>query len=317
LGLPIAQRAITQLGGTVSVESTLGVGTVFTLQLPISETPAVTDELRTELEMKHQQALAYARDLQTLYRQFQQTNKQLQDVNTQLEEANQLKSNFLGIVSHELRSPLVPIDLALQAFPRYGTANLKPEQRALLEQLNHSFQNIRQMIDGLVEYATLLSKQGRLNLGAVNMADLINETAAALIPMASRRGLDLSAQVPPDLILPAGDQERIKDAVWHLLHNTIKFTAASGKILLRAFGDGSRIVVEVQDTGIVLSLEEQDQLWEPFAQLTDSLQRGATGMGLALVRYVAVAHGGDVTLQSEPGKGSVFGFWLPIRAISS
>jgi signal transduction histidine kinase len=243
----------------------------------------------------------------------------LQDVNTQLEEANRLKSNFLGIVSHELRSPLVPIDLALQAFPRYGTANLAPEQRELLEQLNHSFQNTRQMIDGLVEYASLLSKQGRLNLDTVNMTDLISETAAALMPMASRRGLDLTVQVSEYLILPMGDHERINDAVWHLLHNAIKFTAAGGKVVIRAFSDDDRIAVEVQDTGIGLSPEGQNKIWEPLMQLTDALKRGASGlgMGLALVRYVAVAHGGDVTLQSEPGRGSVFGFWLPIRAIPS
>lgn len=249
-------------------------------------------------------------------RKLQELTRLLSRVNRQLTEANKLKSDFLGVISHELRSPFVSIDFGLQAFRRYGVESLAPEQLELLDQLTASFQNARQMVNNLVSYAGLLSKQGRLNLDEVNFTALIEETAVALAPMAESRGLTLRTEVPRNLILPAGDRERLGEAIWHLLHNAIKFTSAGGQVIIRARGADKRLFVEVEDTGPGLTEEKQAKIWESFAQLSDTLKRGVEGLGLglALVRYVAAAHGGDVSLQSEPGRGSIFGFWLPLQA---
>ena len=115
------------------------------------------------------------------------------------------------------------------------------------------------------------------------------------------------------MTLPAVDRERLGEALWHLMHNAIKFTKAGGQVMTSAYLDGDRLVVEVKDTGIGVSPEQQSLIWEAFGQLSDPLKRTmeGLGLGLALVRYVAVAHGGNVILQSEPGVGSVFGFWIP------
>jgi signal transduction histidine kinase len=116
------------------------------------------------------------------------------------------------------------------------------------------------------------------------------------------------------LTLPSGDRERIGEAVWHLLHNAIKFSNAEGQIVIRARTEGEYLAIEVKDTGVGIPLDKQAQVWESFAQLSDSVKRGVEGLGLglSLVRYVALAHGGNVVLHSEPGVGSVIGFWLPI-----
>jgi PAS domain S-box-containing protein len=317
LGLSIAQRAVAQLGGTIAVESTLGIGTTFSLQLPLRQ-PSLDTELAAlhdQLDSSYQQSLAYARDIQLLYRQLQQVNRGLSDVNVQLEEANKLKANFLGVVSHELRSPFASIDLALQAFVRHGVENLAPEQRELLKQLTGSFKDARRMIDNLVAYASLLSKQGRLNLETVDIGALVDTTVATLKPMAERRDLTIQVQVPRGLTLPAGDPDRIQEAVWHLLHNAIKFTEPNGQIAIRARAETEILAIEVKDTGIGIPPEKRAKIWEPFSQLSDPLKRGVEGLGigLALVRYVAIAHGGNVVLHSEPGVGSVVGFWLPLH----
>jgi len=169
------------------------------------------------------------------------------------------------------------------------------------------------MIDNLVAFAGLLSKQGRLNLEPVDVARLIHENAALLGPMAERREIELQTQVSDGLHLPAGDRERITEAVWHLMHNALKFTPAGGQVIARAYHQGGRLVIEVEDTGIGIPPEQQAQIWESFAQLSHPLRRGieGLGLGLALVRYVAAAHGGDVGLRSEPGVGSLFSVWLP------
>jgi PAS domain S-box-containing protein len=316
LGLSITQRAVAQLGGHLTVDSVLGQGSTFTMQLPIQQPTPDTEliDLQAQLTASYQQSIVYARDVQSLYRELQQAHKQLQEINLQLEESNKLKSNFLSVVSHELRSPFVSVDFALQTIPRYGMDQLKQEQRELFEQLTRGIDEARLMIDNLVKSASLLSKQGRLNLTTFDVSQLVSETADSLRPMAETRGLDLQVQAPQALILPQGDRERIGEAVWHLIHNAIKFTKTGGQIVVRAHTEPDNLVIEVKDTGIGIAPEHQARVWESFSQVSDSLKRGmeGLGLGLALVRYVAAAHGGQVILQSEFGLGSVFGFWLPM-----
>ncbi len=317
LGLSIVRRAVQQLGGTVTVQSKLDEGTTITMLLPIQQPSAERDiaELKKRLEATKQQTLSYARDIMTLYRQLQETNAQLEQVNNQLDEANKLKANFLGVITHELRSPFVPLDFALQAFPRFGVDRLAAEQRELLDQLNSGLAQARKMIDNLVAYAGLLSKQGRLNMEPVNIADLVEDVMLSLAPMARRRRLDVQMPIARDLVLPAGDRERISEAIWHLAHNAIKFTEPGGKVTFHAQTNDEALYLTVEDTGIGIPPEQQARLWDSFSQLSDPLKRGVEGLGLglSLVRYVAVAHGGNVLLESTPGVGSRVGFWVPIR----
>ncbi len=315
LGLSITQRSVAELGGHLTVDSTLGEGTTFTMQLPFQQPSpdAEFQDLQAQLNASYQQSIVYAHDVQELYRKLQEAHKQLQEINIQLEEANKLKSDFLSVVSHELRSPFVSVDFALQTFPRYGLDRLSQEQRELFDQLTQGIDSARSMIDNLVKSASLLSKQGRLNLTTFDVPELLTETVESLRPMAETRGLSLEIQATQGLILPSGDKERIGEAVWHLIHNAIKFTKPGGQIVVRARVETDNLVLEVKDTGIGIAREHQSRIWESFSQVADSLKRGMAGLGLglSLVRYVAVAHGGQVILQSEPGVGSVFGFWLP------
>ena len=312
LGLPIVRRAIELLGGAVSVESSLGEGTSFTILLPRQQVTVEGDalDLRTQLESTRKQSLVYARDMMTLYRQVQQTNRQLQELNVQLEEADKLKSNFLGVIGHELRSPFVSIDFALQALMRYGLDNLNVDQRDLVRQLKQGCQDAREMVDKLVSVAGLLSKQGKLNLEIVDIVPVIQDIVTTLEPMARSRQLLLDVQIPPQLMLLAGDRERISEAIWHLTHNAIKFTKPGGHITIQSHIENEVMFIAVRDTGVGIPVEQQARMWESFAQLSDSVQRGmeGLGLGLALVRYVAAAHSGDVVLQSNPGVGQCHRF---------
>jgi PAS domain S-box-containing protein len=318
LGLSIIQRAVAALGGEVSIDSVLDKGTTFNIEIPLTQSVKAEpsgEDLQVQLATSQQQAIAYARDIQKIYLKLKQANHQLQDVNNQLEEANKLKSNFLGLISHELRSPFVAIDFALQTFARYGLDNLLSDQRELFDQVTDGFKSGRKMIDNLVNYAGLLSKQGRLNLENVNMSELVTNTANELQPMAESRGLNWEVELSDDLMIDAGDCERIGEAVWHLMHNAIKFTKRGGQVITRAYRQGDCTVVEVKDTGIGIDREQQTRLWEAFGQGADPLKRAVDGLGLglALVRYVALAHHGSVSLESQPGVGSAFSLVLPTQ----
>lgn len=240
--------------------------------------------------------------------------QELEQVNIQLSEANQLKSEFLGVISHELRSPFVSIGMALETFPRYGTENFKPEQLEVWDELKGGIKKAENLVNNLVNYAGLLSKQGQLDLAPVNIPELLQTTLFAAGRMARTRGVELSVEAPDHLVLPKGDDDRLSEAVWHLVQNAIENTPAGGKIVVRAIALDEHIAIEVEDNGSGIPQEHQDRIWGAFEQMSDAVKRGVEGLGLglALVRFVAKAHGGNVTLQSEVGVGSTFTITLPL-----
>ncbi|MCC7448453.1 MAG: PAS domain-containing protein [Anaerolineae bacterium] len=317
LGLSLARRAVAQLGGNLAIDSVLNEGTTVHLQCPVRQ-PIISvnsAELQAQLETAQRQSVAYARDLQQLYSQLQQANRELIQTNKELEEANRLKSGFLDAISHELRSPFVPIDFALQAFSRYGAETFSPEQLDLLDQLRHGTKDARQLIENLIAYAALIKEQGKLNLETLDMVALINEQVDVTRMKSRRKNIAIYTELPDRLSLPAGDHKRIGDAIWHLLDNAVKFTEPGGEVVARAHMENEIVMVEIRDTGVGIAPDKQAEIWNKFAHYEPSLRRGleGLGLGLSLVSYVVSAHGGEVILHSEPGKGSVFGFWLPLH----
>ncbi|MBX3082627.1 MAG: HAMP domain-containing histidine kinase [Anaerolineae bacterium] len=321
LGLSIAQKAVQRLGGEINVSSTRKEGTTFTVDLPLQQPSPLKDveRLRKELEIKHQQSLVYAKDIQTLYRQLQQKNVQLRETNMQLEESNKLKSDFLAVIGHELRSPFVSVDMALQTLHRHGVSNLSADQQTLIGEITTYTKQAFQMVDRLVKYANLLDKQGKLKPDYLDLTELLPEVVDTLRPLAQRRSITLTLNIhrPIDIVL--ADRELVSDALWHLIHNAIKFTPHKGQIEVSAHRGEAYISLEVKDNGVGISEEKQAMIWEPFAQLSDALRRGVEGLGLGLpfVRYVAAAHKGRVIVHSKEGVGSVFGFWLPLAGTTS
>ncbi len=244
-----------------------------------------------------------------------EANTALTKANRQLQELDHLKSGFLGVITHELRSPFVNISMSLQLLERYGLEHLLPEQREQLRELTGGVQSAKVMIDNLVKFATFLSKQGELTLTPVKLADVVDNALVPLQFQAQRKGVTLEIAVPADLPTLQADSALLAEAIYHLTHNAVKFTASAGKVLLRAHADGATLRLEVQDTGTGIPAERLPTLWDSFSQMADPLLRGVEGLGLglALVKYVVNAHGGEVWAESTEGVGSTFGFDLPVK----
>jgi len=124
----------------------------------------------------------------------------------------------------------------------------------------------------------------------------------------------LTLQVADALPVVYGDRERLFEAIYHLLHNAIKFNRPGGSATLSCHAAPEGLVVQVTDTGVGIPPEKLPDLWKEFTQLADPLRRGVEGLGLGLplVQYVVKAHGGQVWARSQPGQGSAFGFNLPV-----
>jgi two-component system, OmpR family, phosphate regulon sensor histidine kinase PhoR len=232
---------------------------------------------------------------------------------TQDAEVDRLKSDFVSVVSHELRSPFAELDSSMQLIRRHGLDQWSPEQREQLEHLTDGLKRTRTMINNLVTFASFVSKQGKLRMAPLDMGQLAFEIVQSLEPMARTRGLTVTSQIVDALPVVYGDRDRLTEAIYHLLHNAIKFNRPGGSVFLSCRAASDDVVVEVADTGVGISPEKLPEIWKDFTQLADPLRRGVEGLGLGLplVRYVVRAHGGQVWARSQPGQGSTFGFYIP------
>lgn len=269
---------------------------------------ALTSQIAADLEQA--QLLS---DLKTTNAQLTRLSDKLARVNQRLYEADRLKSGFIGVITHELRSPFVSLALSLQLIERYGLERLLPEQREQLDELRKGITELKQILDHIISFASLLSKQGELKLEQLDLGQVVTETVEAMKPMAEIRQVTLEARVWPGLSPIQGDRARLSEAIYHLTHNAIKFNHPGGWVRVRCQPENGNIEVRVQDNGIGVPSDRLEHLWSEFVQMADPLRRGVEGLGLglALVRYVAIAHGGEVWAESTEGQGSTFGFKVP------
>jgi PAS domain S-box-containing protein len=238
----------------------------------------------------------------------------LQDV-TDSKEMDRLKSSFIGVITHELRSPFVAADLSVQLLERYLERGMYQELQSQIQQLDRELIEGRRLIDSVISFAALMSKQGELFLEETDLEALTREVIAPLEKMALVRHITLTFHFSPNLPHPRLDQQRIGEAIYHLVHNAIKFNQDGGSVWISCQSIGTHLIFKVDDTGSGIPAERLGRVWDAFAQEADEVQRGVEGLGLglALVKFAIEAHGGELMATSKVGMGSTFGFQLPLK----
>jgi signal transduction histidine kinase/CheY-like chemotaxis protein len=240
---------------------------------------------------------------------------EIQDKNLQLAEASRHKSQFLASMSHELRTPLNAIigltEMMVTNAPRFGTEKAAEPLRRVHRAGTHLLDLINQVLDlSKIEAGKL-----ELNPESVNLAPLIEEVGGTARQLAEQNKNRLVVEAQEKLGTLTADSMRLKQILLNLLSNACKFTKG-GEVALRVrkIADGRNWVeFAVADTGIGMTAEQQAKLFEEFSQAesTTAQRYGGTGLGLAITRKLARMMGGDVTVTSEPGQGSVFTVRLP------
>ena len=243
-----------------------------------------------------------------------QSNAALIRVNRELQEANNLKSSFISVISHELRTPFTVIFLALEMIEREGLESLQPDQQQMFIQLQDNVQSAHRMIENLIKFAGLVREQESMHMEFLDIHSVIDKVFLGIRDEAEHKELALEVNLPDDLPIFNGHEERLGDAVKELVKNAVKFTPAGGKIALCCWVEQNVLHLSVQDTGPGIPPERLSGLWESFAQMADPLLRGreGLGLGLALVQYIVRAHKGEVWAESQLGVGSTFGFRIPV-----
>lgn len=223
------------------------------------------------------------------------------------EAANRMKDEFLATLSHELRTPLNSV-LGWARLLRTRSFDEATIARAL-ETIERNAQAQAQMIEDILDVSRIIRGKLQLNLRPITLIPVIEAAIEAVRPAAEAKSLQLESCLDPSLERVIGDPDRLQQIVWNLLTNAIKFTPEEGTIEVRSFQVGSRVHIQVKDTGIGIQAEFIPFVFDRFRQADSTTTRshGGLGLGLAIVRHLVELHHGKIYVESEgEGKGATF-----------
>jgi len=252
-------------------------------------------------------------ELQKANKKLSETNIELVELNKKISEANKLKSQFLANITHELRTPLTSIIGFSEVV--LNEAKLNEEQADYLETILRNGEILLKLINDILELSRLDAGKSKLYLTEFNLQDAINKTLKIVSPLSKDKNIWISLNVK-DVENVVADEDKIIEVLLNLLTNAIKFNVEEGKIAVRAFKIDDHVRVEIEDTGIGIKKEELDIIFDEFRQIDSSETKAysGTGLGLSISKHYVELHGGLIWAESEPGKGSIFIFEIPIEA---
>jgi signal transduction histidine kinase/CheY-like chemotaxis protein len=290
-------------------------------------------ERRLERERRARKAAEAIAEERT--REIYATNVRLQQLNNDLEElvrqrtaelaaardeavrASQTKSDFLASMSHELRTPLNAIIGYSEMLLEESDELLRPELRPDLEKIRGAGKHLLTLINDILDLSKIEAGKMNVFVESFDVVTLLADVRATIEPLVAKNGNTFEVRCGADLGTLHSDQTKVRQILFNLLSNAAKFTRM-GRVTLAATrptrGDGERLEFEVSDTGIGMTPEQVVGLFKPFSQADASTTRyfGGTGLGLAITQHFCRMLGGDVTVESEYGKGSTFTITLPV-----
>ena len=248
-----------------------------------------------------------------LERRIEERTRELAIANQRLDEASKHKSEFLASVSHELRTPLNAIIGFTRLVLRKTESQIPTLQRENLQKVLISAQYLLDLINGLLDLAKI--EAGRMEVVAApfQLTTLINEAITSIEPNLKDDRVQLTAQIDHDLPALITDRDKLKEIILNLLSNAANFTEQGEITISAAHADGF-LKLAIADTGTGIEPEALDCIFDEFRQIDipGGRKHGGTGLGLAIVKKLVTLLGGDITVQSQIGRGTTFSVNLPM-----
>ncbi len=239
-----------------------------------------------------------------------QRTSELEKAMHKLAELNQLKSNFVSNISHELLTPLTHIKGFLNLMESGSAGSVSKEQIEFLQTMLKASDHLEHLIQDLIAFSATEHGQLHLNKQTIHVGDLCTAAVRSSQYKADHKKIQLNTAFQSGLPFIEGDQEKLQWVIIQLLDNAIKFTDNNGSITAKNYWNEmeNTISISVKDTGIGIPEERIQEIFEPFHQLDSSASRkaGGTGLGLALAQKIIEAHGAKLTVISAPEQGSEF-----------
>jgi signal transduction histidine kinase len=236
---------------------------------------------------------------------------ELQRLYQELENASRHKSDFLARMSHELRTPLNAIIGFSEVLHEQMFGELNERQLAYVDDVLEAGKHLLSLINDVLDLAKIEAGKMELELSEVAIPEVLRSAVSMHSERASRGGVELSLTTEPEEITISADGRRVRQIVFNLVSNAVKFTPSDGRVDVSARADNGRVEVAVADTGPGIAPEELETIFEEFKQASDGKRAEGTGLGLPLSRKLVELHGGRLWVESTAGKGSTFRVTLP------
>lgn len=241
---------------------------------------------------------------------IEKRNYQLQKEQQYIQELEQLKNNFVSLISHDLKTPIAKIQAIVD---RLLTQDRDPELTTDLKSLRVYGDELNRYIQSILKVLRVESRDFKIHKEASDINELIEESLRFLKPLADNKSIAIVTELEPMFSLEF-DITLIKEVIINLIENAIKYTQNGGTIHVTSFEDADFINVIVKDTGEGIRPEDLDKVWQKFTRGSDQdLKTKGTGLGLYLVKYFIELHGGKIHMESVLGQGTTVSFRLPLE----
>jgi PAS domain S-box-containing protein len=256
-------------------------------------------------------------ELHIALERLQKSQDRIEQQNIRLKKLDKIKSNFLNITSHELRTPIAAIKGYVEMLLMNTLGPINEEQKRGIEVALRNANRLDNLIQDILDVSRLESGTMKFIPEKTNIHKMIKDATETTQSSADNKQIKITTEIEqgiPELIV---DQERIKQVLTNLLNNAIKFSPEKTQITIRAKKEHDDVLFEVQDFGRGIPKNKQKKIFEIFYQVDSGMDRkfGGVGLGLAISRGIVLSHGGTIWVESEASKGSTFRFTLPIKPI--
>jgi signal transduction histidine kinase len=338
-GLGVGLTGTRRLMDEFEIESSEGAGTRVTIikWLPPAEAAGLKERVEAlradfnaddtesaveELARQNRDFVRILGELEEKREALERLNQQLIDSNAELNEANarlreiaELREEFLALTTHDLRSPLTVISGVISFFTSGRLGELSPEQKNMVGMMERNTQNLIELVNDLLDAAKLESGSLQLEFASTDLRALVHEICEPLEPLAREKGIALTEELPAELpLVVRADRAKLRRVIVNLLSNALKFTSKGGRVVVRVEQFEKLMRVSVADTGVGIAAEDLPLLFDKYEQARHRATRGekGTGLGLYITRQLVELHGGEIHVESEVGRGSIFSFTLPL-----
>jgi len=229
---------------------------------------------------------------------------------TDVKRVEQVRRDFVANVSHELRTPLASIKSVIETLEG-GAMEDSATARDFLQRADGEVDRLVQMVEELLELSRIESGELSMAREPVDIATAVQSAADRLRPQSEKAGVALSVAIGDNLPRVSGDRVSLERAIVNLINNAVKFTPEGGLVRISAQPFAGGVIIEVTDNGVGVEPADLPRVFERFFKADRARRAGGTGLGLAVVKHTAEAHGGRVEAESTLGQGSTFRIWLP------
>jgi signal transduction histidine kinase len=271
--------------------------------------PLKADQIRMVVE-KCRQKIALSKE-----------NEELRIANQKLREVEEMKNKFIAITSHELRTPVTHLKGYLSILSEDASELSERERAECMEVIHRALDDLEEIVVNMYDVLNLEQPSHELQKDRVDIHDMIRQVVSEFRLTTRKRNLHLAFEPAGDELQVMADRLRLKTMLAELVQNAIKFTPDGGTITIRTGKESPYCTISVIDTGVGIPPEEQGRIFEKFYEVQNSdlhsssktgFMGGGIGLGLALARSIAEAHGGGIRVESHVGKGSEFRVYLPL-----